>query len=319
MNIWQIVTPEKEYEIEIANKTLLYQQHLEWHKLTRHINSYFNERNSEVEIFEDGVPLNKKDWNCYFIPYDVNIQLTKVTANSPLKDIQYDLTEQLIYSPLFQELSEIWEQLNEELEYANKKLSEWNIQAYLNEINEKFIGQLIQFRSTTGTDLSPIDVKSLLLNIILEKRFDKKTLIIIELPELFASIKEVENFLNLVDEAVAKGYRFVFISDDKDFGVTNYMYKMKVINKAVLSQIKSKVCNEVPFHCPDQMFEHAKTIFLQLVDNSISEDELIDRCGNQFGAIVTILNVMLYNLDMEPIIVPQGLEPHLKKFIASLR
>lgn len=130
--------------------------------------------------------------------------------------------------------------------------------------------------------------------------------------------KETENFKNLIDGAVQKGYRFLFISDLENFGVANYMYKDKIVNNVLLEQVKQKVCNEVPFYCPDDLFEKARTIFFKLVDNSISEADILHLSGKQFGAIITILHVMMYILNMEPIQVPQGIEPNLKKFIASL-
>lgn len=145
MRIWTIITPEKEYEIEISKRTLLYNYHYEWNQLTRIINNFFNARNSNVEIFEDGIPIIKKDWKCYFIPYDVNIQLSKVTASSPLKEVQNNITEQLVFSPLYQELVALWEQLNDELEFVNKKLKKWKIKANLNNINEKSLSQFINF------------------------------------------------------------------------------------------------------------------------------------------------------------------------------
>lgn len=73
----------------------------------------------------------------------------------------------MILSPLYQELLEIWEQLNEELEFTNKKLEQWKIRANLHMIDKKTIGQLIHFHSITGSDLLPIEVKTLLINIIL--------------------------------------------------------------------------------------------------------------------------------------------------------
>lgn len=318
MKIWSIVTPEKEYEIEVANSTLLYGQHLIWNQLIRHIDDFFNTRNSTVEIFEGSLPINKKDWQCFFIPYDVNVELSKVKSNSPLKDVQNAITEQLTHSPLFQELLDIWSELDGELEFINQRLKKWGIKGNLNVINEKDLANFVSFNPVYGSNLSPLDVKKLLLNIVLEKSMDKKTLIIVELPELFASEQELRKFKVMVDKAIAKGYQFLFVSNDKKIGVGNFFYKEKIINSAFLEQIKRKVSNEVPFYCSESLYEQAKKIFLRLVDNSISEEEIIPLSGANYGMIVTIIHVMMYNLNIETNQVPQGLEPNLKKFISDL-
>lgn len=319
MKIWSIVTPENEVEIEVSKKTLLYKQHYEWKLLTEHINNYFNVRNSTVEIYEDGIPLNKKDWKCFFIPFDVNIQLSKITASSPLKEIQNNITEQLTFSPLYDELQELWEQIDGELEFINQKLKKWRIQSKLNPIDKKAISQFINFQPTLDNKLSPLEVKELLINIILEGNMDKKTLIIVELPELFSTEKELQKFNSIIDQAIDRGYQFMFISNHKLFGIGNYLFKNKIVHSAMLEQIKQKVCNEVPFYCSEKLFEEAKNLFLRLVDNSISEEDLLQLSGNDFGVIITIIHVIMYNLDIDPIQVPQGLEPNLKKFISNLQ
>ncbi|MGM8216806.1 hypothetical protein ACLIA0_14815 [Bacillaceae bacterium W0354] len=318
MKIWSIVTPEKEYEIEVADSTLLYGQHLFWNQLIRHVDDFFNNRNSQVEIFEGSLPINNKDWRCFFIPYDANVQLSKIKSNSPLKDVQNAITEQLTHSPLFQELLDIWSELDGEFEFINQRLRKWGIQGNLSAINEKDLANFVSFNPVYGSNLSPLDVKKLLLNIVLEKPMDKKTLIIVELPELFASEKELWEFKDMVDKAIAIGYQFLFVSQNKNYGIGNFYYKKRIINSALFEEMKRKVCNEVPFYCSESLYEQAKKIFLRLVDNSISEEEILKLSGANYGMIVTIIHVMMYNLNMETIQVPQGLEPNLKKFISDL-
>lgn len=318
MKIWSIVTADNELEIEVSNCTLLYNQQMVWNRLIRQVDEFFNSRNSSIEMFEGGLPINKKDWNCFFIPFDAEVQLSKITANSPLKDIQSDIINQLMYSPVFQELTEVWEQLADELGFTNQQLGKWGIRARLHPFTDKAISNHVSF-DPLENNLSPIEVKTLLLNLILERSMEKKTLIIIELPELFASESELQELKVTVDKAAAKGYKFLFVSRDKRFGVTNYYFKGKVIHTALLEQIKSKVRNEVPFYCSEDQYEQAKEILLNLVDNSNSEEEIGRLVSENRGVIVTIIYVIMYNLDIEVIQVPQGIEPNLHKFISDLR
>ncbi len=319
MKIWTIVTPENEWEIEVADCTLLYGQQLIWNRLIRQVDDFFNSRNSPIKIFEGSVPINKKDWNCFFIPFDADVHLSKITANSPLKKVQYEITEQLTYSPLYQELIEIWDLLDEEFELINQRLRKWGVEAKLNHINEKTLSNQVFFKSITGNNLSPIEVKTLLLNIILEKPLEKKTLVIVELPELFADDVQLQNFYKLVEKAIAHGYKFLLVSERESFGSKNYFYKERIIHSALLEQMKSKIRNEVPFYCTEKLYDQAVDVFFNLVDNSISEADLLNLEISNWGEIITIIQVIMYNLDMKGIQVPQGLEPNLKRFISDLR
>lgn len=318
MKIWQIVTPENEMEIEVSDSTLLYGQSLIWNQLIHQIDDFFNARNTQIKIYEGSLPINKKDWNCYLIPFDADIQLSKITASSPLRDVRNDVTAHLTHSPLFQELIEIWEQLDGELEFTNQRLAKWGIQAKLSNFDEKSLSTHIFFNPSFDRYLSPLEVKTLLIRIILEKPLEKKTLIIVELPELYADEQALHNFKITVDNSVSKGYQFLFVSQNKDLGTRNYYYKNKIIHLALLEQIKSKIRNEVPFYCSDDLYEQASTLFLQLVDNSITEEQLMKFSDENAGALVTIIHTIMYNLNMESIHVPQGLEPNLKKFISNL-
>lgn len=319
MNVWTIIDKNSEVEIEVSKKTLLYGQHYKWTLLTRQIDRFFNDRNSNVEILNDGIPLNKKDWKCYYIPLDINIELEKITARSPLKEVQNDVVNQIGSSPLYHELLELWYELGEELQFINQKFKKWGIRANLTSLTNRELEKFINFSPTNHTPLSPIDFKTLMLNMIFEKELTKKTLIIIELPELLAEDSKLEKFKKKIEKAITLGYKFIFVSQEKDLGnAKNYLYNNKVVHEAILEKIKDKVCDQLPFHCSPELYNRAKEYFFKLVDNSEDKDILMEEIISESGAIFTILFVFMYNLGMEPIQAPQGLEPNLKRFIASL-
>lgn len=83
--------------------------------------------------------------------------------------------------------------------------------------------------------------------------------------------------------------------------------------------MKGKIRNEVPFYCTEKLYDEAVDVFFRLVDNSISDEVLLKLNDENRGSIITIIHVIMYNLDMEGIQVPQGLEPNLKRFISDLR
>lgn len=318
MKIWNIKNHKEEHEIEIGDITILNGQHIQWHNLIHSIDGYFNVKQSEVQLYEDNLPVNKKDWNCFMIPFDAAVQLNKITAKSPLKDVQSNISEQIAYSAFFQELQEIWEQLNDELQLINKQMKSWGLTSTLKPFEEKDINNFVKFHASDNSSLSPIEIKNLLLNLILKKPFDKKTLIIIELPELYATKDELINLHHIMDKAIEKGYRFLIVSQEIEQGIQNYYYKDKIINTALLGKMKSKVQKETPFHCSDELYNDATNTFIQLVDNSITEEKLLKQNKNN-GSIVTIIHIIMYNLNIESFYDIHGLEPNLMKFITDYR
>ncbi|WP_106494553.1 hypothetical protein [Lentibacillus sp. Marseille-P4043] len=318
MKLWNIVNDHCDYEIEIDNRTTLSGQHLVWHHLITSIDDFFNNKHSGVKIFEDGQPISKNDWHCFYIPFDAQVQLDKITAKSPLKDIQSAAAEQIAYSPFFQELQDVWKQLEEDLQLLNQQLKQWGIISTLMPFSEKKMTDFISFRPVK-TGLSPIEMKKLLLRILLKKPFDKKTLIIVELPEIYASDSELNGFTALMNKAVEKGYKFLFVTQKLHVGSVNYYCKGRIINHALLEQMKYKVINELPFHCSEEIYDQAKEILLDCVDNFNFMDSLKDLSTNDFELLVTIIHVILYNLNIGSNIDIQGLKPNLRKFMMSYR
>jgi len=318
MKLWNIVSDKFDYEIEVDNRTTLSGQHLIWHHLVHAIDDFFNNKHSDVKVFEDGQPINGKDWHCFYIPFDARVQLDKITAKSPLKDLQNNATEQLAYSPFFQELQDVWEQLDDDLQLLNQQLNQWGIESTLMPFSEKNMTEFISFRPINA-ELSPIEMKKLLLRILLKKPFDKKTLVIVELPEIYASDKDLDDFNAIMNKAVMKGYKFLFVTQKMQVGSVNYYCNGRIINHALLEQMKYKVINELPFHCSEEMYEEAKEIFLEYVDNFNFIDRLQDLSTGKFELLVTIIHVILYNLNIGSDLDIQGLKPNLKKFIMNYR
>lgn len=316
MKIWNVKDQSAEHEIEMGEITVLNGQHIQWHNLIRSIDNYFNTRQSQIQLYEDNLPVNKKDWQCFMIPFDAEVQLNKITAKSPLKEVQSNISEQIAYSGFFQELQEVWDQLNDELQLINKQMASWGLTSILRPFEEKDINDFIKFHATDNSSLSPIAIKILLLNLILKRPFDKKTLIIIELPDLYANKEELTVLHQLMEKAIQKGYQFLIVSHEINQGVLNYYYEGTIINDVLLEKMKSKVQQEVPFHCSDELYEKAKNTFIQLVDNSISKESLMKQNKNN-GPIITIIHIIMYNLNIGSLHSVVGLESNLMKFIAD--
>lgn len=314
MRIWNIDDESSSNSIEMDSITVLKKQDISWYHLVRKVDNFFNDKTSDIKIYEDTQLINKKDWLCYFIPFDAQVQLDKITSKSPLKDIQNYASEQLTYSPFFQEIQDVWEQLNDELQLVNQSLKSIGITASLKEFETKNINNFLTFQSFSE-EMTPVEYKQLLLNLALRSEMDKKILLIIELPELYTTSTELENFLQLINDAVKKGYTFLLVTNKNLDGSINYIYQNTIINNAVLDQMKFKIMKELPFYCSEEMYEEAKMFLFQAVDNSITFEEIKKRASENYGAIVTIINVLMYNINVELSHDLAGIEPNLKKFI----
>ena len=90
MILWNVKNGEREFDIDMGDCTILVGQHTVWYELVRMIDDYFNTKASVIQIEEDMSSIQKKDWNCYFIPFDAQLQMDKITAKSPLNEILND-------------------------------------------------------------------------------------------------------------------------------------------------------------------------------------------------------------------------------------
>lgn len=317
MKMWNIETNDASYAIEVDDLTILKKQDISWYYLVRKINSFFNEKSADVQIYEDTQPINKKDWSCTFIPFDAHVQIDKITTKSPLKSIQYHAAEQLTYSPFYNELQDIWEQLDEELELVNQKFKKWGITSHLKMIDTKSMLDFIQF--TSDHEMSPLEYKLLLLNLLFNSEMDKNMLVIIEFPEFYADTNQLSKFRKKLNEALLKGFHFILVSDKEYSGSINRIYQKMIINDAKLEQMKFKVMKELPFYCTEEFYEEGKNLLFRLVDNSLEFQELMTNEEKNLSALVTIIHLMLYNLNVEFMHDLEGIEPNLRKFIQSYK
>lgn len=322
MKIWSIESDNGNFDIETNNITILFGDNIKWFHLIRQIDDFFNNRYSTVKIYEDARLMNKKEWDCHFIPFDAHIQLDKITTKSPLFKIRENAAEQLTYSPLYNELLDVWSGLNDELVLFNQKLKRWGIQATLRETGTKVFSENIVFFPIKK--MKPLDYKKLLLNIIVDSPFENNNLIILELPELYTDEEEMDTFCEYIKELANKGYQIFIVTNTKFKAMGrkeswNYCIMDVIVNHAVIEQRKSKIINDLPFFCEDALFETAKELLFKVVDNSISLHELKQIIDKNYDSIVTIIFAILYNLGIEIPYELEDLEPNLKMFLREYK
>ncbi|WP_432363184.1 hypothetical protein [Sporosarcina sp. UB5] len=301
--------------MEIGDCTILSGHHVLWYEIVRLIDDYFNSRSSSVQIEEDAVPLQKKDWNCYFIPFDARIQMDKLTAKSPLNDVITECITSLSNSPVFLELLDVWRELQEEVFFVNELLNKYKIKAEVNDFLESDLKSFITLVSTMPI-MSPIEFKLLLLRLIGEQGLNKRTLIIIELPEIFSGTEELLQLQEYIDKMIKRGISFLIVTSVlKIKGRRNYCLNGQIINEASLLMVKRNVMAEVPYGAEDEYFDIAKNAVLQAVDNHSNNMVDEDIISGYEQPIRIIAYLMLKALNIRQTIDLKGFPPNISKFI----
>lgn len=294
---WTIKHGENESVIETGPVTILKSAHSHWFQLVRYIADYFERKQSMVEIYEDTLPLYKKDWDCLFIPFDAHIELTKLTLKSPLKPIVDHLVERVSLSPSFYQLQETWHDLNEELLLFTDDMERYGLTAQLEPFTEDDLKKFIVLKSVKSL-MTPIDFKIMLLNLFVEQKVDKKRLIILELPELYSEKTEFSRFLQTIHSCADKGIKFIIVTQENIKGHVNYLHTNVILNEAVIELNSHKIMNSLPFTCDQELYTKAKTTLLKAVDNSSDLNEIINKIVINDEALATIILVLLREMNI---------------------
>lgn len=315
MKIWQILNEDKEWEIEVGPITVLKGNSSSWYQLIRLVDDFFNNKSSTVTIFEDTQSLIKKDWECLFIPFDAHVQLDKITAKSPLRMLLEEACQDISLTPVFQEFEELWEELYEELQFINNKFEKFGLGIHLEPFSQKDLESKLFFSPLISSRMAPIEFKQLLLNLFTERTVEKKRLILIEMPELYADRYEIENFLNTVNHYACKGTIFIIVTQNVMKGNQNIYHNKVILNEARIDLLKGKVTNQLPFACNNAVFEKAKMSLLEAVDNSRNMLGIEVNPQEEDEAISVILFILARELNIPLSIDTTGLSPNLRNFI----
>ncbi|PIC64190.1 hypothetical protein CSV79_07630 [Sporosarcina sp. P13] len=317
MRVWNIKDDDYAYDIDLDQCTILKGQHMIWHNIVRSIDSYFNNRFSDVQITEDTQPINKKDWNCYLIPYDFKVETERITAKSPLNSLLTTYVTELGLSPSFFELQEVWSEVQEECYFANKLLEPYELHAEIRNFEEKDLKSFISFK-TNQKSISPLDNKMMLLRFIQKEAMNKQTLILIELPEVYSTKMQLEILMNEINAMRLKGIHFIIITNELSLSARkNFIVSNEVFNESAIESVKREVLLDIPSGAEGQDFIQAKEQLLTIVDNYPECDlfKLISYSEEQ--TIQLLMYMILRKLSIHETIDMIGFPENIVKFMSS--
>lgn len=295
MKLWHIVHDGVETTIDVGKITVLKGNHQEWFRLVRQINDFFNNRKSDVQIYEDAQLINVKDWECHLIPYDAHITLEKINTKSPLKDLLDEVSNKISLSPIYQELLDTWDNLYDEIQLIQDIIQKYNLRIQLKQFEIDDLKSFITFQSHYNI-MSPIQFKILLLSLIGDKMVEKRTLVILELPEIFANKDDTKKLYSIVSKLSRQGINFIITTVSKIVGNNNYLVNGEIINEARIETLKNMIINELPFYCDDDLYNLAKYKLLKCVDNIDLLNDLNYLSTIKDDKLVTVLLVIAKKL-----------------------
>ncbi|MBW8350709.1 hypothetical protein K0H71_14825 [Bacillus sp. IITD106] len=297
MIIWNVENEDEIYQMEIGPITILKGSHNQWFQLIRYIDDFFTNKNSNVKIYEDTQLIHKKDWECIFIPFDAHLELDKINSRSPLRFLVDEIMNELSLSPVYQELTNLWEEIIEEIHLIGEKLNKYNLRPHMNNLEIDHFKKHLVFHSIK--QMMPMEYKGLLLQLYADRLNDKKRLFIIELPELYSTEKQISDYFHMVNQLSRNGMRFIIVTNSEQIkGNINYIFDEVIINEALIENIKRKVLTEIPFYCDDELFNHAKEVLIRTVDNYNENSSKETNSHQQTDSIQVLLYVISYHLNM---------------------
>lgn len=317
MKLWQIEYQDEEsVMLELDKLTILKGHHKKWFKLARDINDYFVNRTTEVAIFEDTQQINKKDWECILIPYDISIQLDKITAKSPISPLVNQITELLIMSPQYQTIIEEWDLLKEEEEVINKTLlDKFDLRFELKPFAESNLKDFISISGKLGV-LTPFELKMVFLKLIYNKELTKRHLIIIELPEIYAEDNELKDLSKIFNDLIIKGCNIILITNSNRFlGPYNYILNNQVVNAARIDMFKNKVMGLSPIPTNHKLFDESKEIFLSAVDKWGNVEDVLSSFSSIHSNLKIIIYLILKMFSIEWNLDAEEFPPNINKFL----
>lgn len=317
MRVWNIQCAETEYEIDFGSCTILKGQHFIWHSVIRSIDNFFNQRGSPVIITEDAIPINKKDWKCFFIPFDCKIETEKITAKSPLNSPLADFVSEIALSPSFLELQDVWEEIQEESDFANRILQPFDLRAEVRSFEEADLKSFIQLKSSFQSVL-PVNDKMTFLQLIQNEPMDKQILVLMELPEIYSTEQQLEQMIDKINSMRAKGVYFVIVTSG--LAVTarkNFIVKNQVVNESAISCLKRQLIVEAPCGIEEEQFYEAKNKLLRIVDNC-SETVLFEQIEQEQDSICRLLMYMiLRKLGIQGSVDTKGFPGNISSFLTK--
>lgn len=315
MKEWHIESDSKTSTLLVDQVTILKGSIADWREILLTLQSYFDNRKTEIIINEGQTLIPKKDYAFYSISFSDYFNSTDLLKIK--KNLKQQYLAQLQLSPFYKQLVEVWDDLQEEVAFLNESTSSIKYNFDLSSFKDKIVSDQIYSDSLPSTDLSSLHDLKKSIELIEESSKDKLNIITIINPEIILKSKEIEQLIDFL-KTYKKKTQLILLTNDSAIKADNILYKEQIINKLKCTNVKNLLAATIPFGFDENLYFKASNWYMSLVDNYHSKTVLLSYSSVD-NLKEFIYTLCLFVLTNTPFILDAAMVPApYDKYIAKL-
>lgn len=299
---------EHEFTLAIGQLTVLKGDREKWRELVGMLDSYFNQQGTEVTIWKDGKQIRKKHMNYYAI-YENGNNIEPI-----LKDLKQGILDKLILSPIYKEFIEIWEELQEEVQFIGEcEHGKTGIKYELASMTKTILEKSLSLR-ISEYDNSRLDI----IKLILGMSITKPTLVFVEGFRYGLNDIECANAEGILREMARKGMHVIVLDDNLVGASVNYYYQDLIVNKLEILGVKKIILESSPILSSSEDFLQAINWSIEAVDKSEGKVVELELQSVDNLCIFTLIYLIFTFLKWPLIVDFRGVRSDLIEYLAEI-
>lgn len=315
MKEWHVKSDNKTSTLLVDQVTILKGTIADWKEILLTLQSYFNNRKTEIIMNEGQTLIPKKDYAFYSISFSDHFDSTDLLKIK--KNLKQQFLAQLQLSPFYKQLVEVWDDLQEEVAFLNETTSSVKYDFDLSSFKDKIVSDQIYSDSLSSTDLISLHDLKKSVELIEEASKDKLNIITIVYPEIILKSKDIEQLIDFL-KIHKKRTQFILLTNHSAIKADNILYKEQIINKLICTNVKNLLSATIPFEFEETLYFKANNWYMSLVDNYHSKTVLLSYSSVD-NLKEFIYTLCLFVLTNTPFILDAAMVPApYDKYIAKL-
>ncbi|MBC2160125.1 hypothetical protein HCB21_10115 [Listeria booriae] len=308
MNKWMFKNAEHELTLAMGQLTVLKGDREKWRELVGMLDSYFNQQGKEVTIWKDGKQIRKKHMNYYAI-YENGNNIEPI-----LKDLKQGILDKLILSPIYKEFIEIWEELQEEVQFIGEcEHGKTGIKYELASMTKTILEKSLSLR-INEYDNSKLDI----IKLILGMSITKPTLVFVEGFRSGLNDIECANAEGMLQKMARRGMHVIVLDDNLVGASVNYYYQDLIVNKLEILGVKKIILESSPILSNSEDFLQAINWSIEAVDKSKGKVVELELQSVDNLCIFTLIYLIFTFLKWPLIVDFRGVRSDLIEYLAEI-
>ncbi|GAA0353252.1 hypothetical protein GCM10008932_02860 [Alkalibacterium iburiense] len=307
MKEWIIKNEHSSFSILIDQVTILKGNIKDWEDEIKLLKDSFSAGNTLIQ--ENNQRVVSQDYNLSVLSYTPLYESNSYNVSKgKLDDLFFSFLE---LSPIYKQFVEIWEELQEEVLFLNEEINipmEFELKNYSKEVVKKKLVTISQFASS-------LDVIKNEIKLINFSNRSKLNLFLIINPENYLTQFE---FVKLLTFLYSLPSQFIIVTNQMTEKVVNIKYHNQIINDLVLDAQKSKMLNLLPFLFTESLYEDARNLYKNIVDNSKGKTVFLSYSDVDNLEVFIYIFLLLYLTDIPFRLETKGISDQYQSYIESI-